>query len=104
MLANGRVVANHSQMQMSPTLDQLPLGRIARVASVDWDALSPNDARRLRELGLYEGVEVEALHRGALMFRDPLAIRLGRMRIVLRARNAAAVRLEPADVKPSAAA
>jgi ferrous iron transport protein A len=78
------------------TLDRLAPGRTARVASVDWEALPAADARRLRELGLYEGVEVEALHRGVLFFRDPLAIRLGRMRIMLRNANAMAVRLEPA--------
>lgn len=86
-------------MQTSPsaqTLDQMPVGQTARIVSVDWAALADSEARRLRELGLYEGVEVEVLHRGALFFRDPLAVRVGRMRVVLRSVHAAAVILEPA--------
>ena len=86
-------------MQTSPsaqTLDQMPVGQTARIVSVDWAALADSEARRLRELGLYEGVEVEVLHRGALFFRDPLAVRVGRMRVVLRSVHAAAVTLEAA--------
>lgn len=86
-------------MQSSPastTLDRLAVGGVARIASVDWASLADSDARRLRELGLYEGVEVEVLHRGALFFRDPLAVRVGRMRVVLRSIHAAAVTLEAA--------
>lgn len=76
------------------TLDNLPVGSTARIASIDWDALVSSEARRLRELGLYEGVDVEMLHRGALFFRDPLAVRIGRMRVVIRTVHAAAVTLE----------
>ena len=86
-------------MQTSPsaqTLDQMPVGQTARIVSVDWAALADSEARRLRELGLYEGVEVEVLHRGALFFRDPHAVRVGRMRVVLRSVHAAAVTLEAA--------
>lgn len=86
-------------MQTSPsaqTLDQMPVGQTARIASVDWASLADSESRRLRELGLYEGVEVEVLHRGALFFRDPLAVRVGRMRVVLRSVHAAAVTLEAA--------
>jgi ferrous iron transport protein A len=36
------------------------------------------------------------LHRGALFFRDPLAVRIGRMRVVMRAAHAAAIGIEPA--------
>lgn len=75
------------------TLDRLRKGAPARVASVDWGALDGPEARRLRELGLVEGVEVEVLHRGALFFRDPLAVRVGRMRIIMRARHAMAITL-----------
>ena len=90
-------VANGSQMQtVSPlTLDRLAVGERARVSSIDWDRLNPSEARRLRELGLFEGVEVEALHRGSLFWRDPLAIRIGRMRFVLRSAHAAAIMLDP---------
>ncbi len=73
------------------TLDTLPLGRLARVTGIAWDTLHPDEGRRLRELGLYEGVTIEALHRGSLFARDPLAIRIGRLRFVMRASHAAAV-------------
>jgi hypothetical protein len=46
------------------TLDQLPYHRTAIVAEVDWAALTEPEQRRLRNLGLDEGVEVEALHGG----------------------------------------
>ena len=77
------------------SLDKLPVGQSALVAAVDWARLDPAEARRLRELGLFEGVKIEALHRGALFFRDPLAVRIGRMQFVIRARHAAAITLEP---------
>lgn len=77
------------------SLDRLPLGRIASVAAVDWDRIPENEARRLREFGLFEGVEVEALHRGSLLFRDPLALRIGRTRFAIRSAHAAAVTVEP---------
>jgi ferrous iron transport protein A len=73
------------------TLDQLPLGQTAQITSVAWDQLHPDEARRLRELGLFEGVEIEALHRGSLFARDPLAVRIGRLRFVMRASHAAAI-------------
>ena len=75
------------------TLDRLRKGVAARVDSVDWDGLDAAEARRLRELGLVEGAEVEVRHRGALFFRDPLAVRVGRMRIIMRARHAMAITL-----------
>jgi ferrous iron transport protein A len=72
-------------------LDQLPLGQTARVDSVDWRSIPDSEAHRLRSLGLEEGVTVEALHRGILFFRDPLAIRVGRMTIALRQKVASAI-------------
>ena len=84
------------------SLDRLPLGRTAAVAAVDWDRIPENEARRLREFGLFEGVEVEALHRGSLLFRDPLAVRIGRTRFAIRSVHAAAVTLEaPAGESPA---
>jgi ferrous iron transport protein A len=73
------------------TLDTLPLGRVAEIVRVDWGRLHPDEARRLRELGLDEGVMVEALHRGSLFARDPLAVRIGRLRFVMRASHAAVI-------------
>lgn len=72
-------------------LDMLPLRRPARVDSVNWDAIPDSEAHRLRCLGLEEGAVVEALHRGILFFRDPLAVRVGRMTIAMRRNVAAAV-------------
>lgn len=71
-------------------LDQLPLRQAAIVARVDWAALAPAEGRRLRELGLDEGVQVEALHVG-LFGRDPIACRVGRMKIALRRAYARAI-------------
>jgi ferrous iron transport protein A len=38
---------------------------------------------------------VEPLHRGWFLFRDPLAVRVGRMTVAIRAAHAAAVKVEP---------
>lgn len=80
---------------METTLDRLPLGRLARIIAIDWDALDVAEGRRLRELGLVDGVELTALHRGGLFWRDPLALAIGRMRIAIRDRHAAAIRVMP---------
>lgn len=79
---------------METTLDRLPLGQTARIIAIDWDVLDVAEGRRLRELGLLDGVELTALHRGGMFWRDPLAVAIGRMRIAIRARHAAAIRVE----------
>ena len=66
----------------------LPLARVARnvpatVASVDWNALDPSEARRLREFGLDEGVEVELVKPNGWL-GGPAAVRIGRMTVALR--------------------
>lgn len=76
-------------------LDQLPLRRAATISAIDWTALRPAEARRLRELGLDEGVRVEALHVGPFG-RDPIACRVGRMTIALRRAHACAISVEEA--------
>lgn len=78
-----------------PTLDAWPIGDPARIAVVAWDAMDHGEARRLRELGLIEGVELTVLHRGSLFARDPLAVLVGRMRLILRAAQARHVQLVP---------
>ena len=75
-------------------LDQLPLRTASRIAAIEWESLSPREARRLRELGFDDGVTIEALHRGAL--QGPLACRVGRMIVALRRAVAASVIVEPA--------
>ena len=71
-------------------LDQLPFRTVATVSAIDWSALSDADAKRLRNLGFDEGVEIEALH-GAPFGKDPLAIRIGRMMVAMRRAQARAV-------------
>jgi ferrous iron transport protein A len=78
---------------METTLDRLPLGRPARITAIDWTLLDADEGRRLRELGLLDGIELTALHRGGLFWRDPLAVAIGRMRVAIRARHAAAIRV-----------
>jgi ferrous iron transport protein A len=75
-------------------IDQLPLRQRARIVSVDWEALAPQEARRLREFGFDEGVAIELLHQGP-MGRDPIACRVGRMTVALRRVQAAAISVEP---------
>lgn len=77
-------------------LDTAPLRRPIRISAIDWPAIPDGEAHRLRSLGLEEGVVIEPLHRGILFFRDPLAIRVGRMTVALRRKIAAAISCEPA--------
>lgn len=52
--------------------------------------------RRLLEMGLVEGAEIEVLHQG-LIRRDPIAVRInGRATFALRRREAGAVLVVPA--------
>lgn len=88
---------------MHNRLDSAALGKRVRIACIDWSALSTDEGRRLREFGLMEGVEIEPLHRGSLFSRDPLALAVGRMRVVIRARQAAAISIEAIDSAPRAA-
>ena len=78
---------------MSLSLDELPFRTPATVTGVAWDALSPNEAKRLRNLGLDDGVSIELLH-AAPFGRDPLAIRIGRMMVAVRRAQARAVTVE----------
>lgn len=73
------------------TLDLLaPLDR-AEILSVDWDSLAPDEAKRLRALGIDEGARVAIAHRGVLMGRDPIALMVGRMNIAIRRVHARAM-------------
>ena len=78
------------------TLEKLKPGTTARIARIDWDALPPADAKRMRALGFEPGVEVSMAHHGVFGGRDPVAVRMGRMTIALRKVQAAAISLEPA--------
>ena len=74
------------------SLDQLQVGRKARVLSIDWAALDEAEGCRLRHFGFDDGVAVEPLHLGPFG-RDPLAIRVGRMTVAIRRSHARAVRV-----------
>lgn len=76
-------------------LVRLPRHRPGTVAGVEWQALSKPEARRLRELGLDEGVEIELLHRSGLFGGGPIACRIGRMTVALRRHVAAAIQVSP---------
>jgi ferrous iron transport protein A len=62
------------------------------VSSIDWESLSASEARRLREFGLDEGVEVELVKPGG-WFGGPAAVRIGRMTVALRRHVAEAIRI-----------
>ena len=80
------------------TLDKLPLKAGGEIVSVDWAILDEKDARRLRELGVDEGVPVEKLHKGPFGI-DPIACRIGRMTVALRTAQAAAIAVGPLQNK-----
>ncbi len=79
---------------MRVQLDQLPLNVTARITRVDWDRLGETEGHRLRDLGFEEGIEVEPLHRGWFLFRDPIAVRVGRMTVAIRSVLAAAITVD----------
>ena len=76
-------------------LDELPLNRPARIAHIGWDSFEAGAARRLRALGFDEGLIVEAIHRGGLVARDPIACRIGRMTVAIRRIHAALIDVTP---------
>jgi ferrous iron transport protein A len=83
-------------------LDDLPLNQAARIAAIDWAALAPGDAKRLRELGFDEGVMIEPLHR-APFGRDPIACKVGRMTVAVRRAHAFAIQVEIPEQEVEAA-
>jgi ferrous iron transport protein A len=76
------------------TLDQLRLRQQARITAIAWDRLSPDEGQRLRSLGIEVDELVEKQHQGMLLFRDPIAVTIGRMQIALRRTHAAAIEVE----------
>jgi Fe2+ transport system protein FeoA len=72
------------------SLDQLPVGRKARVDSLDGDdAIS----QRLLEMGILDGEELEVV--GYAPLGDPMEIRLRDYRLSLRRNEAARIRVTP---------
>ncbi|MEO9601505.1 FeoA family protein [Parasphingorhabdus sp.] len=85
-------------MSNSTTLDQLSLKQAAEVVAIDWEAISDTEGRRLRALGIDEGVSVEKLHKGIFGLNDPIALKVGRMMIALRKSHAQAIFVRPTPV------
>ncbi|MEZ5694216.1 MAG: FeoA family protein [Altererythrobacter sp.] len=76
------------------TLEGLSIGQRARIVSVEWDRIAPEDGKRLRALGIDEGARIAIAHRGVFGGRDPIAILIGRMTVALRRAHAAAMTVE----------
>jgi ferrous iron transport protein A len=76
------------------TLDQLPINRSARIVAVEWSRLAPEEAQRLRALGIDCGAQVGVAYRGVMGGSDPLAITIGRMTVALRRVHAQAMKVE----------
>jgi ferrous iron transport protein A len=74
------------------TLDQLGRGEVARVAGYNTD-MEPSAARRLFDLGLTPGIEVEMVRRAPL--RDPVIYRVGDYEIALRAAQSRGIFVDP---------
>ncbi|KLE32272.1 FeoA family protein [Aurantiacibacter gangjinensis] len=73
------------------TLDMLePLDR-AEITSVNWDSLAPEEAKRLRALGIDEGARIAIAHRGVFIGKDPIALMVGRMNVAIRRVHARAM-------------
>lgn len=77
------------------TLDKLPVNRDARITAIDWDALAPDEGKRLRAMGIDTGAQVSIAHRGIFAGRDPIALSVGRMTVALRRVHACAMTVEP---------
>lgn len=76
--------------------DQLPYDRNAIITNVDWQSLDPSTAKRLRDFGVDEGVNIQLLHCGPVG-KNPIALRIGRMTVALRKNQAAAIHVELKD-------
>ena len=76
------------------TLDLLPVNQDARITAVDWDALAPEEGKRLRAMGIDAGTTVAIAHRGIFAGRDPIALSVGRMTVAVRRVHARAMTVE----------
>ncbi len=76
------------------TLDTLPPLTRAEITSVDWASLAPEEAKRLRALGIDAGARITIAHRGIFAGKDPIAIMIGRMTVALRRVHAKAMTVQ----------
>jgi len=72
----------------------LPVRQPARIVSIDWDVLAPDEAKRLRAMGIDAGTQVAIAHRGIFAGKDPIALTIGRMTVALRRAHARAMTVE----------
>ncbi|WP_325100078.1 FeoA family protein [Aurantiacibacter sediminis] len=77
------------------TLDSLAPRTQAEILSVNWSVLAPDEAKRLRALGLDVGTQVAVAHRGVFFGRDPIALVIGRTTVAVRRTHAKAVLVKP---------
>ena len=85
------VTMSQQTVSLEETLDQIPRGAFVRVLAVDGgDAI----ARRLDDLGLRVGVEVEVIRRAPL--GDPTVFELHGYQLCLRRTESERVRVSPA--------
>ncbi len=77
------------------TLDSLPPLQRAEIVAVDWQQLAPEEAKRLRALGVDVGARIAIAHRGIFAGKDPIAVMIGRMTVALRRVHARAMTVEP---------
>lgn len=70
-------------------------GRITGIAAGPGSGLPPDELeRRLIELGIVEGAQVEILHEG-LFGRDPIALRVDSAVVALRRQEASSILVRP---------
>ena len=81
-------------MDSQLTLDMIAPGARAEITAVAWDLLAPEEAKRLRALGLDEGARVAVAHRGVFFGSDPIALILGRTTIAIRRAHARAMQVK----------
>ena len=81
----------NAPVSLAVTLDRLSMRQRAEISSIDWQSMSETEGRRLRALGLDEGVSVEKLHKGMFGLSDPIALKVGRMMVAVRKSHALAI-------------
>ena len=72
----------------------LPSRRRGRITAIDWNALAPDEGKRLRAMGIDAGADVAIAHRGGFAGRDPIALTIGRMTVAVRRVHARAMTVE----------
>ena len=80
-------------MDTQLTLDMLGPSERAEITAIAWDDLAPDEAKRLRALGIDQGARVAVAHRGIFAGRDPIALIVGRTTVAIRRSHARAMQV-----------